>query len=177
MRMLKKILLGLGILLAIPFIGALFIAKDYQVEREVVINKPIAEVFAYVSSLELQSNWSTWVLQDPNIKMTYVGEQGTIGSKAQWKSEIVGNGQLEITNISPGARIDTELKMDMPMTPPSPTYLTTEAVSETQTKVKWGMNGNMSYPMNFMRVFMDMEEMIGTEYAKSLQNLKVIMEK
>jgi hypothetical protein len=39
------------------------------------------------------------------------------------------------------------------------------------------MSGHMDYPMNIMQLFMDMEEMIGVEYQKSLDNLKVILDK
>ena len=53
----------------------------------------------------------------------------------------------------------------------------TEAVSETQTKVIWAMDGKMAYPMNFMQVFMSMDDIIGAEYQKSLVNLKNILEK
>lgn len=38
------------------------------------------------------------------------------------------------------------------------------------------MSGHMHYPMNFMQVFMSMDEMIGTEYQKSLITLKGILE-
>ena len=48
MRILKKILVVLAIIIAIPLIVALFVKKDYAVEREVIINKPKAEVFNYI---------------------------------------------------------------------------------------------------------------------------------
>ena len=53
----------------------------------------------------------------------------------------------------------------------------TEAVSETQTRVKWGFEGSMAYPMNVMRLFMDMEKMIGDDFSAGLHNLKAKMEK
>jgi hypothetical protein len=59
----------------------------------------------------------------------------------------------------------------------SPARMSVESISETQTKVKWAMSGRMAYPMNFMRIFMSMDKMIGTEYEKSLVNLKGILEK
>jgi uncharacterized protein YndB with AHSA1/START domain len=176
MRFLRKILIGLGILLAIVLVSALFMKKDYAVEREIVINKPIDQVFSYLTSLQNQSNWSTWVLQDPKIKLSYTGEQGTVGSTIVWASEMMGNGEQEVKKIDQGKRIDFELRFKEPMASVSPAYITTDAVSETQTKVKWGMSGHMSYPFNFMQVFMDMNKVIGTEYQNSLTNLKKILE-
>ncbi len=51
----------------------------------------------------------------------------------------------------------------------------TEAVSENQTKVKWGMKGKSNYPMNFMNLFMD--GVLGKDLEVSLNNLKNVLEK
>ena len=51
MKILKKILLGIVILFTILFVAALFINKEYSVEREVTINKSKQEVFDYVKIL------------------------------------------------------------------------------------------------------------------------------
>jgi hypothetical protein len=48
MKVLKKLLVGLVALVALVLIIALFVKKDYAVEREVTINKPKAEVFEYL---------------------------------------------------------------------------------------------------------------------------------
>ena len=53
----------------------------------------------------------------------------------------------------------------------------TEAVSENQTKVKWGFIGRMPYPMNVMQLFMDLPGMIGNDLQTGLNNLKGILEK
>ena len=60
MRFLKKILIVVGILIAIPLIVALFVKKDYSVEKEIVINKPKTEVFEYIKLLKNQDNYSKW---------------------------------------------------------------------------------------------------------------------
>jgi hypothetical protein len=177
MKILKKILLALAIIIAIPLIIALFVKKDYLVEREITINKPKQEVFDYVKFLKNQNNYSTWNRMDPNIKQTYRGTDGTVGFVAAWESNMVGNGEQEIKKITEGERIDTELRFTGMFGSVSPAYMSTEAVSDTQTKVKWAMSGRMAYPLNFMQVFMSMEDMIGTEYQKSLTTLKEILEK
>ncbi len=53
----------------------------------------------------------------------------------------------------------------------------TESSSENATKVKWGFSGRMDYPMNLMLLFMNMEEMLGKDLDKGLQNLKAVLEK
>ncbi len=177
MKILKKILIALGVIIAIPLIGALFMSKDYALEREITINKPKQEVFDYVKLLSNQNNYSTWNMMDPKMKKSSRGTDGTVGYVAIWESDMVGNGEQEIKKLTEGERIDTELRFKGMFASVSPAYMTTEAVNDSITKVKWGMSGHMAYPMNFMQVFMSMEKMIGTEYEKSLTNLKGNLEK
>jgi len=178
MKILKWILVVLGVLIAIPLIVALFIPKEYAVSREITIDLPKAETFAYVKSLKNQSNWATWNQMDPNQKNEYIGEDGTVGYIHRWEGnpKNVGTGEQEITKIEDGERIDFELRFTIPFESKSPAWITTESIGENQTKVIWGMSGKMPYPMNFMQVFKSMDEMIGEEYEKSLANLKGILE-
>lgn len=177
MKILKTVLIVLAILIAIPLVIALFLRKDYALEREIIINKPKQEVFDYVKLLKNQNDYSTWNMMDPSMTHSYQGSDGTVGFVSAWESKQMGNGEQEIKQITDGERVDTELRFKGMMASTSPAYMTTEALSDTQTKVKWGMSGHMTYPMNFMQVFMSMDKMIGDEYAKSLSNLKSIMEK
>ena len=55
MRIIKKVLIVLAVLIAILLIAALFISKDYAVERQITINKPKAEIFNYVKYLKNQN--------------------------------------------------------------------------------------------------------------------------
>lgn len=178
MKILKWILIVIGILIAIPLLVALFLPKDYSVQREVIINKPKDLVFAYAKSLKNQNNWATWNQMDPNQKNEYKGEDGTVGFIHSWvgNPDNVGSGEQEITKITEGERIDFELRFTIPFESTSPAWITTETSGENQTKLTWGMSGTMPYPMNFMQVFMSMEDMIGTEYEKSLAKLKEILE-
>ena len=48
MKILKRILIAIVLLIAMALITALFVKKDYAVEREIVINKPQKEVFDYI---------------------------------------------------------------------------------------------------------------------------------
>lgn len=178
MNVLKKILIALLIIIAIPLIIGLFLKKDYSVLREVVINKPQAEVFNYVKYLKNQDNYSKWARMDPNMTKTYTGTDGTVGFVSAWdsKNEDVGKGEQEIKKITDGTRIDYELRFIKPMESTEHTYMTVEATSPTQTKVSWGFEGHMSYPWNVMMLCMDFEKMIGDDLSAGLNNLKTIME-
>lgn len=178
MRIVKKILIGIVILLALVLITALFIQKDYATEREVVINKPKQEVFNYIKFLKNQHNYSVWAKMDPAMKKEFRGTDGTEGFVSAWEGNSdVGKGEQKIVRIADGQRIDFELHFIEPFEATSPAYMITEEVSPGQTKVKWGMSGEMNYPLNIMRIFMDMSEVIGKDFQTGLDNLKGILEK
>jgi len=178
MKILKTILIAVGILIAVTLIVSLFVKKDYEVEREITIDKPKEEVFDYVKLLKNQDNYSKWATMDPDMKKTYRGTDGTVGFVSAWDSnnKDVGKGEQEIKKITEGERIDFELRFFEPFESSEPAYMTTESVSENQTKVKWGFNGHMDYPMNIMMLFMDFEKMIGDDLETGLKNLKSVLE-
>lgn len=179
MKIIKKILIAVVIIIAIPLIVALFTKKEYAVEREVIINKPKQEVFDYIKFVKNQDNYSVWAKMDPAMKKEYKGTDGTVGFISAWDSQIkdVGKGEQEIIKISDGERLDFELRFKVPFEATDNAYMTTETIAENQTKVKWGFEGKMNYPMNFMLLFMDMEKMLGTDLEIGLTNLKQVLEK
>jgi uncharacterized protein YndB with AHSA1/START domain len=176
--MIKKILLALAILIAIPLIAALFTNDNYHVEREIIIHQPIKEVFDYVVLLKNQNNYSKWAKMDPDMKKIYHGEDGQVGFISRWESNNpdVGIGEQEIKAIEPYQRIEFELRFIEPFQAVEPAYMTTSAIDEQTTKVTWGFSGHMKYPMNIMLWFVDFEQIIGDDLAQGLQDLKRILE-
>ena len=179
MKIVKKILLVIVVLVAVLLVTALFVSKEYAVKREVVINKPVSEVFAYVKNIKNQNYYSKWNMTDPNATKEYKGTDGTVGFVASWDSQMkeVGKGEQEIKGITEGSRIDMELRFYRPFEATDNAYMTTEPSAENQTKVTWGFNGKMPYPMNMMLVFMNMDNMLGSDMQTGLDNLKTLLEK
>ncbi|MCP5467844.1 MAG: SRPBCC family protein [Deltaproteobacteria bacterium] len=179
MKALKKIFFTLLLLVAIPLITALFVKKEYAVEKEIIIDQPSAVVFDYIKYLKNQENFSVWAKMDPAMKREYRGTDGEVGFVSAWDSSNpeVGKGEQEIKKISEGQRIDLELRFFKPFQATEPAYMSTEALNETQTKVIWGFHGKMDYPMNIMLLFMNIEEKVGTSLDTGLKNLKEILEK
>lgn len=166
-------------LIAILLISALFMNTKYSVKREIVINQPVEEVFAYIKQLKNQSNYSVWQRMDPKIKNTYIGKDASKGFVAAWESnnEKVGKGEQEITRIVENKRIDFALRFYVPFEANDKAFMSTTAVNPKQTKVIWGFDGTMKYPTNLFLLIMDMEEMLGKDLENGLKNLKNILEK
>lgn len=179
MKIIKKILIVIVVIIGVALIAALFVKKEYAVEREIIINKPKAEVFAYVKLIKNQDYYSVWNMKDPASIRGSKGTDGTVGYVYSWDSKMddVGKGEQELIKIVEGERLDMELRFKKPFEATDYAYMTTESVGDNQTKVKWGFNGAMPYPMNLMLVVMNMDEMLGKDLADGLQNLKGVLEK
>ena len=179
MKILKIIAIVLVALIAIPLIVALFVKKDFNIEREIVINKPKKEVFDYIRFVKNQDNYSKWNMTDPNMKKTYTGIDGTPGFVYSWESDNdnVGVGEQEIKSIKEGEIIEMELRFKVPFENTNYAYMSTTEVSPMQTKVVWGFKGTMPYPMNLMGLLFNMDKQIGSDLDTGLKNLKTVLEK
>lgn len=179
MKVLKIIGLVLVGIIALALITGLFVNGEYAVEREVSITKPKQEVFNYVKYLKNQDNFSVWAKIDPAMKKDFIGEDATVGFVAAWDSENpdAGKGEQKIIGIQDGERIDYELHFIEPFESTDYAYMTTDAVNDSVTAVKWGFKGKMKYPMNLMMLTMDMEKMLAPDLENGLASLKGILEK
>jgi len=176
LKVILLIVLGLVVLLAIV---AMFLKKKYSVEREVIINKSVADVFKYVKLLKNQENYAVWSKRDVNVRRDFKGTDATVGFTSSWSSDVkeVGVGEQEIKNIVANKRIDTELRFMKPMKAVCQAYIATESAGTNKAKVKWGFSGKMCYPMNLMLACTKMEKMMGKDLEDGLLNLKMILEK
>jgi uncharacterized protein YxeA len=179
MKILKRIFFFILALIAIALIAALFVSKDMKAEREIVINKPRADVFNYIKFLKNQDNYSKWNKMDPAMKKNYTGTDGTVGFTSAWDSDNknVGKGEQTITAIKDGERMDCDLHFLKPFESKAKNYFTTTSVNDSTTKVAWGFESKMPYPFNLMRLFSDPEKMVGDDFSTGLTNLKTVLEK
>ena len=161
------------IIVALPFVVALFVKKTYSVEREIMIARPPHVVFNYLKNLKNQDKFSKWATMDPDMKKEYRGTDGTVGFVSAWESQDknVGKGEQEIKNIIEGKRIDFQLRFIKPFAAVANAYMTTDQMSRNETIVNWGFDSRMNYPMNLMLLF-KMEKKIGDDLATGLLNLK-----
>jgi hypothetical protein len=179
MNIILIILIVLGGLIALMLIIALFAKKEYTIEREIIIKKPIKMVFDYIRLLKNQDNFSKWATLDPGMKKEYRGTDGNIGFISAWDSDVkqVGKGEQTIKEILEGKSVDFEIHFMKPFDAKAKARMVTESISDNQTKVKWSFNNGMKYPMNIMLLVMNMEKMLGDDLQTGLKNLKNLLEK
>lgn len=168
----------IGGIIAAFLLAGLVISKDIAASRDIIIQKPVGEVFNYIKYLKNQLNYSKWATMDPNIKNEFRGTDGTVGFVNSWTgNKKVGQGEQEITGIEEGKRLSTDLRFIKPFKSFAKSTITTEAVDAGSTRVTWGFESKMNYPMNVMKLFMNMENAIGNDFATGLSNLKKLLEK
>ena len=178
MKALKWILIVVVSIIGLILLTALFVRKDFAVEKQIEINKPKQEVYNYVVLLKNQNNFGKWATTDPAMEKTFSGVDGTVGFVSAWKSENknVGSGEQEITKIDPGKRIDYELRFKEPMEDTNMAHMTLDSIGENKTLVKWGFEGVMKYPTNITLLFLDFDKLIGGDFEFGLNKLKEILE-
>jgi len=174
MKLLKKILLGLGLLIGLLLIIALLLPDTYRVKRSVVINEPVSEVYPHVANLHNWAAWNPWTASDPSVNNTISGSGHEIGSVWAWNGEAVGVGSLTVKELKPHQKMVSQLAFEEPQMFESDDIWTFEEVAEG-TKVTWINEGELSYPVD--RIFgLFLDDMLGPDFEKGLAKLKEVVE-
>lgn len=175
MNILFIILIVVLAIVTIVLVAALFVKRQYVVKRDIVIKKPLAEVFDFVKHLKNQDRFSKWVMMDPDMKKEFRGVDGTVGFIYAWDGDKqAGQGEQEIMGIDQGRRVDIEIRFVRPFRSTARVPIETERITEHQTKVVWAMEGTSKYPLNLLTAMMS--GALGKDMEVSLRNLKDVLE-
>jgi uncharacterized protein YndB with AHSA1/START domain len=177
MNIITTILSIIAGLIALFLVIALIVKKDFAIEKQVVINKSVAEVFNYLKILKNQEQYSVWVMKDPNIRIVYTGIDGTVGATSSWVSDDknVGIGEQEIIRMKDGESMEVEIRFKKPFEGTNYAKTTFTANGAAQTKVSNLFYGKSKFPMNIMNLFMD--KFVGKDMQTNLENVKNNIEK
>lgn len=174
MGILKKILLFILALIGLFLLLGLVINKEYTVSHSITINKPQQEVFNYMKLFKNQEKYSVWVMADPNIKLKYEGEDGTVGAKVSWDgNDDVGAGSQTITKIT-NERLDVDLHFIRPMEGNQKGATIVKAIDANSCTVTEEFYGNDPYPMNALSFIG--KYFIKDAFTKNGENVKKILE-
>jgi effector-binding domain-containing protein len=171
MRILKGIGIVVGLLLAVYLILAIFGPSKMHVERSLWIDQKSEVVFNEINTLKQWKNWSYWDNIDSNMVSNYEGPESGVGAKHTWTSEHeqVGNGSLEIKTSTPNTLVECDLTFEGMGTSTSGWALKDTA---NGTLVTVYMDGETPFLFRPMMMFMNMDEMLGADFEKTLAGLK-----
>ena len=177
MRFLKRLAIGLVLLIATFAVVVALQPDDYRITRSTVIAAPAAAVFAQVNDLQRWEDWSPWAKLDPNAKVTFSGPQAGQGASFRWDgNDKVGAGTMTITESKPNSRVATRTDFVKPFTGTSNSDFVFSQMGD-QTNVIWTMSGTHNFIGKAMCLVMSMEKMLGPDFERGLAQLKQVAER
>jgi len=173
MKVLKIIGIAVLAIVVIVVIAVLMQPADAHIEKSIVINAPAASVFPEVSRFKNFTAWSPWSKMDPEVKQTFEGEEGTVGSKMTWDGPKTGKGSQEIEAIEENKSVKSTLRFDGYDGVYYSSFML-EPEGEN-TKVTWTYDGaNKGFGGKAMWMFMG--SMMKDQFESGLADLKKLVE-
>jgi hypothetical protein len=174
--MLKKILIGLALVLIAFLIVVALQPADFRVERSITVASPPSAPFAQVNDFRNWSKWSPWDKLDPDMKRTYGETTAGTGATYAWEgNKQVGSGNMTITESRADEFVGIRLEFLKPFKATNQTEFS--FVPENGgTTVRWVMTGKNNFISKAMCLFMDMDKMIGGDFEKGLAGIKAAAE-
>jgi Polyketide cyclase / dehydrase and lipid transport len=176
---LKKILIGLGVVAAIVVAFLIVVAmqpSDFRITRSAKMSATPATVFAQVNDYHKWDAWSPWAKLDPNAKSTFEGPTSGTGATMTWSgNDKVGEGRQTIIE----SRADDMIRIKLDFLKPFEATNTAEFTFKPegdQTVVTWSMYGKNNFMGRAVSLFMDCDKMVGSEFEKGLASMKAIVE-
>ena len=178
--MLVKILIGVAGVLVVFVAVVATRPSAYHVDRKLEVAAPADLVFGVLNDLHrfagvLVLFGSSWEEHDPDMQKTFEGPAAGVGQSYAWSGKGVGKGKMTIEESFPGQKVGIKLEFVEPMESTA-TFALTLAGSPTGTFVTWSMDGNHNFIGKAFGMFMDMDNMLGTDIEKGLARLKAVAE-
>lgn len=179
MKMITRVLVVVALILGVLAVVA---PRDFKIQREIVINRPVDVVFAHVKFLENHDKWNAWKKLDPELQQETAGTDSTVGFTVKWASDHhdVGTAEQEITEIIENQKIATQIRFKKPFEADFDSYLLTSSLDDGRTQVVMGMEDQMPFPMYIIsfivNVGFNQQQKIIDNTDESLKGLKWLLE-
>ncbi len=172
MKVLKKIVIGIAVLVIGLLAGSLLLPSKWSLERSIVIDAPVSKIYPLVASVKNGwPQWSPFMKADPEITIEYSGPNLGKGAASAWKSKKMGNGTSLITAADPKKGVEIEIKMEMSKTADHGAITFTP--EGTSTRVTWTDAGDMGMnPGGRWFAFLFMDKMLGKMFEDGLIAMK-----
>ncbi|HEX2568830.1 MAG TPA: SRPBCC family protein [Polyangia bacterium] len=174
--MLKKIGIGVAVLVVGLVVLVATRPSTFTVERSASINAPADVVYAQVADFHGWAAWSPWEKLDPALKRTYEGAPSGQGAIYRWVgNDKVGEGRMTIVGAKPGEQVEIKLEFIKPFEATSQTLFTFKPTGDA-TQVTWTMNGNNNFMAKLVTLFVNFDASVGGDFERGLAALKTVAE-
>ncbi len=176
--MLKKILLGIVIVVGALLAYAATRPDSFRVERSITVAAPADKIYPLVADFRQWPQWSPWEKLDPGMQRTLSGAPQGKGAVYAWSgNDKVGAGRMEILDATPPQGLRIKLDFIRPMEGNDLTEFTFTPKGAGATDVHWVMSGPSPYLTKLMTVFVSMDSLIGKDFEQGLASLKALAER
>lgn len=163
-----------GLITAILLIAAL-LPKTYNVERTIIIKKPVAHVKKYISDFNHYASWNPWQQMEPAALKTISGLAHTPGHRYEWKGKKIGMGSLTLKNID-----DKHIHIAFESLKPwkakaKDNWLFEPWGDGNETKVTWQNSGELPWPVARLMGPV-ISKNLNHQFGTGLENLKKMSE-
>ena len=149
---------------------------SFRVLRSASIKAPPEKIFPLINDYRNWPQWSPYETRDPDMKRTYSGAPSGKGAKYAWEgNKNVGIGAMEIVDAAPN-KIIIKLDFMKPFEAHNVAEFTLEPRG-TETNVTWSMHGPVPFIGKIIHMVIDMDRMIGNDFAAGLASMKAAAEK
>ena len=174
--MLKKILIGLAVVIVAFVILVAVQPSQFSVTRSAAIAAAPGVIFPHVNDVRKWEAWSPWAKIDPNMKTTYKGPSAGVGAVSAWTGNSdVGEGSMTITESRANELVRFRLDFIKPFAGTCNAEFTFKPQGK-QTVVAWSMSGENSFVCKAVGLFMNCDKMMCEQFDKGLAQLKAIAE-
>lgn len=173
----QTILILIIVALACLFFFAMSKPDTFKVERKLRIKAPRDKIYPLINDFHEWEKWSPWEGIDPELSRDYSGPKSGVGSVYAWLGNSkVGQGRMEILNVSKDEKIIIKLDFIKPMAAQNITEFTLTQWGD-ETEVCWNMQGKNTTVSKFFSLVFNMDKMVGGSFEKGLHQMKALAEK
>ena len=147
-------------------------SSTFSIVRQADYQAPAEALFAQLNDFRNWAVWSPWDKMDPTMERTYSGPSSGLGAKYAWVgNKKVGQGNMQITHAEPDKSVLLDLHFLKPFQAENVTEFTLLPQGKLTT-LRWEMRGERPFFIRVMRLFMDMDKMVGKDFENGLANLR-----
>ncbi|PCI98381.1 MAG: hypothetical protein COB15_06105 [Flavobacteriales bacterium] len=175
--MIKKIGIGLVVLIAMYVVLAMLGPSNYKVERSIKIASAVENVYNQTSIYANWAVWSPFKKADPEAKYELGDDNQKIGGSLSWSGNLSGKGSMTTIKVTPNEKFLYKLEFVEPwymaMTS-SGGFIYEE--QEDSVLVTWFNEGDLGFMSRPMVLFRSLEDQIGPQFEQGLVAIKEICE-
>lgn len=163
----------IGMIVTLLIIAALM-PRTFNIEKTMVITKPVGVVMNKVADLNYYSQWNPWQQTDPTTKKEITGTPKMPGHKYAWEGKKVGMGSLTLLSTD-DKHIHFDLEFIKPWKSKAKDNWLLEPWGNGETKVTWQNSGSLPWPIARLIGPM-LQKSLSKQFEQGLVNLKKMCE-